>query len=276
MLCARFLEEVTAHFADPAVGAVAANVKVGNRQRFLSRLQALEYIVSLNLDRRAQHVLRCITVVPGAAGAFRRSALQSVGGYPDRTLVEDADLTVKLLRAGWRIEYEPHAVARTEAPQRAADVLKQRRRWSFGTVQVTAAHRKALFRRSAGRTGWLALPWLLVSQVVGPAFAPVVDVYLVVLTLSGHRVQAGIMLGLALGIDVLTSALALRLDREDWRLLGWTPALRLVWRPLQLWAALQACRAWLAGESMRWRRVTRHNSVPDDLTAPLVVAVAEG
>jgi peptidoglycan/xylan/chitin deacetylase (PgdA/CDA1 family) len=256
-----FLDTVCAHFTDPAVGAVAANVKVGNREQFLSRLQALEYVVSLNLDRRAQNMMRSIPVVPGAAGAFRTAALRSVGGYPDRTLVEDADLTMTLLRDGWRIQYEPAATARTEAPQQAADVLKQRRRWAFGTVQVAAAHRKAILRRRAGRAGWLALPWLVVSQIVSPVLGPVVDVYLAALALTGHLTQAAVMLGLALGVDVLTCALAVHLDREDWRLLGCSPALRLVWRPLQLWATLQACHAWLAGDSMRWRRVTRHNSV---------------
>src|SRR5581483_3994177 len=108
-----FLDRVRRHFADPAVGAVAGNVKVGNRARFLPRLQALEYVVSLNLDRRAQAVLGSMTVVPGAAGAFRRSALAAVGGYPARTLVEDADLTVALLRERWVIRYEPDAVAYT-------------------------------------------------------------------------------------------------------------------------------------------------------------------
>ncbi|HLJ08273.1 MAG TPA: polysaccharide deacetylase family protein, partial [Acidimicrobiia bacterium] len=118
VLAPDFLERIAPHFADPAVGAVAGNVKVGNRRSFLARLQALEYIVSLNLDRRAQAQLNVMSVVPGAAGAFRRRALLDAGGYPTDTLVEDADLTFTLLAAGWRIPYESAAVAWTEAPQR--------------------------------------------------------------------------------------------------------------------------------------------------------------
>ena len=89
VLAPDFLRRIAPHFADPAVGAVAGNVKVGNRRSFLARLQALEYIVSLNLDRRAQAQLNVMSVVPGAAGAFRRRALLDVGGYPTDTLVED-------------------------------------------------------------------------------------------------------------------------------------------------------------------------------------------
>jgi peptidoglycan/xylan/chitin deacetylase (PgdA/CDA1 family)/spore germination protein YaaH len=261
ILGAGFLDAVCRQFTDPAVGAVAANIKVGNRDRFLPRLQALEYIVSLNLDRRAQSVLNCVTVVPGAAGAFRRAALSDVGGYPDRTLVEDADLTMNLLRAGWRIPYEPQAIAYTEAPQQVADVLKQRRRWSFGTIEVAAAHHSALFTRSGGRPGWLAIPWLILSQIVVPLFGPAVDAYLLHLALVGRTRQAAVMLGIALAMDLAVCALALHLDREDWSLLRWAPALRLVWRPLQLWAAMLSLFTWLAGGTVLWRRLTRHNSV---------------
>ena len=60
---------LAAWFGDPKVGAVAGNAKVGNRVNFLTRCQALEYITSQNLDRRALTVLDCVTVVPGAVGA---------------------------------------------------------------------------------------------------------------------------------------------------------------------------------------------------------------
>ncbi|MCA1842524.1 MAG: glycosyltransferase, partial [Actinobacteria bacterium] len=108
-----FLDTIAPHFADPEVGAVAGNIKVGNRRSILARLQALEYIVSLDIDRRTQDELGVIAVVPGAASAFRKAALIDVGGYPDDTLVEDADLTVALLRGGWRLHYEPAALAYT-------------------------------------------------------------------------------------------------------------------------------------------------------------------
>lgn len=256
-----FLDLMGRHFADPGVSAVAGNVKVGNRQSLLCRLQALEYVVSLNLDRRAQAVINSITVVPGAAGAFRHAALIAVGGYPARTLVEDADLTMSLLRDGGRIVYEPQATALTEAPEGVQDILKQRRRWSYGTLEVASAHRAALLRPGAGRVGWLTLPWLLVSQAIMPVLGPLVDLFLLYLILVGNGLQALELLALALSFDVVACGIALRLGGESLKALQLVPALRLIWRPLQLWAALASLLTWLGNDGMLWRRLKRHNSV---------------
>ena len=103
-------------FADPAVGAVAGNVKVGNRRGLIGRWQHIEYVIGFNLDRRLYDALGCIPTVPGALGAFRRHALAEAGGISDDTLAEDTDLTMALHRAGWRVVYEETRRACTEAP----------------------------------------------------------------------------------------------------------------------------------------------------------------
>ncbi|MBS1838423.1 MAG: glycosyltransferase family 2 protein, partial [Actinobacteria bacterium] len=265
VLEADFLQRVIPHFDDDEVVAVAGNVKVGNRSTVLSRLQALEYLMSLNLDRRAQAQLNCVAVVPGAAGAFRRSTLIEVGGYPSETLVEDTDLTVALLQHGGRIPYEPRAVAWTEAPETAADVLKQRHRWSFGTVQVAAKRSDLLFRRNSGRLGVLALPWLILSQILLPITGPLVDLYLLVLLAQRQWTQAAVIAALSIGADLVVAAVAIHLDRERWRLLWWTPGLRLIWRPLQLAAVIRSGFRWLAGSRQSWRHVQRYGTVVPNL-----------
>ena len=99
------------HFSDSAVGAVAGNVKVENRGRLLTQLQALEYIEGLNMPRRAQGFVAAVNIVPGPVGMFRREELEEVGGYDTDTFAEDADLTLKMMAAGWRVEYEDQAIA---------------------------------------------------------------------------------------------------------------------------------------------------------------------
>ena len=84
---------------DPTVGAVAGNAKVGNRVNLVTRWQAIEYVTSQNLDRRAFSLLNCITVVPGAVGAWRKSLVQKAGGFSEDTLAEDQDLTLSIRRA---------------------------------------------------------------------------------------------------------------------------------------------------------------------------------
>ncbi|MDB5426921.1 MAG: polysaccharide deacetylase, partial [Phenylobacterium sp.] len=162
-------------FADPAVGAVAGNALVGNRRNLITRWQALEYVTAQNLERRALAALGAVTVVPGAVGAWRRSALEALGGYPDDTLAEDQDLTLAVQRAGWQVAFDPEARAYTEAPETVSGLLKQRFRWSFGTLQCIYKHRAALFDVKRPVLGFVALPQIWLFQIILTAVAPLVD-----------------------------------------------------------------------------------------------------
>ena len=124
------------HFADPGVAAVAGNAKVGNRVNLWTRWQALEYITSQNFERRALNVFGAVSVVPGAIGAWRVTAVRESGGYHLDTVAEDADLTMSLLENGWRVVNEDRALAFTEAPTTAKGLMRQRFRWSFGILQA--------------------------------------------------------------------------------------------------------------------------------------------
>ncbi|HSH76043.1 MAG TPA: glycosyltransferase [Longimicrobiales bacterium] len=155
------------HFGDPSVGAVAGNVKVENRGKLITRLQALEYIEGLNMPRRAQGFVAAVNIVPGPVGMFRREALEEVGGYETDTFAEDADLTLKMIAAGWRVVYEDAAIAWSEAPERWIDLAQQRYRWTRGILQAIRK-RKGLFLTpfpdfplwiSAMQLGFEALVW---------------------------------------------------------------------------------------------------------------------
>ncbi len=147
------IAQLAAHFSDPKIGAVAGNAKVGNRMNLITRWQALEYVTSQNLDRRAFEKLNCMTVVPGAVGAWRRKAIIEAGGFLSDTLAEDADLTMRIVRNGFRVVYEPNAHAYTEAPQTFRAFVNQRFRWMYGTLQACWKHREILFRRKGGTLG---------------------------------------------------------------------------------------------------------------------------
>ncbi len=163
------LRRMVRHFRKPEVGAVAGNVKVVNRGRLLSRLQALEYIEGLNFVRAAQGFFHVVNIIPGPIGMFRRVALESVGGYDSDTFAEDCDLTLKLLVAGWQIHYEPKAMARTEAPEQLLQLLKQRYRWTRGILQAIRKHRRALVdpRQSIATTGTL---WYMIFEGIAWPF----------------------------------------------------------------------------------------------------------
>lgn len=145
--------------SDPEVGAVSGNTKVGNRRGLLGRWQHLEYVVGFNLDRRLYDLLRCMPTVPGAIGAFRRTALRQVGGVSSDTLAEDTDLTMAVSRAQWRVVYEERAIAWTEAPATLTALWRQRYRWCYGTLQSVWKHRGAVRDTDQGRyLGRVGLP----------------------------------------------------------------------------------------------------------------------
>ncbi|MGA2348000.1 MAG: glycosyltransferase, partial [Candidatus Sulfotelmatobacter sp.] len=169
------------HFINPKVGAIAGNAKVGNRVNLWTRWQALEYITSQNFERRALDVLGAVSVVPGAIGAWRVSAVREAGGYHIDTVAEDADLTMALLRRGYRVEYEDMALAYTEAPTNANALMRQRFRWSFGILQAVFKHRGVVARK--GALGWVALPNIFIFQILLPLVSPLIDIMFVVGTI---------------------------------------------------------------------------------------------
>jgi peptidoglycan-N-acetylglucosamine deacetylase len=162
------------HFANPKIGAVAGNAKVGNRVNLWTRWQALEYITSQNFERRALDLFDVVMVVPGAIGAWRTAPVKAGGGYHSNTVAEDADLTMNLLEQGYSVIYEDRALAFTEAPVNADGLIRQRFRWSFGILQAIFKHKGAITKHRA--MGLFALPNILIFQILLPLVSPLIDV----------------------------------------------------------------------------------------------------
>lgn len=156
------------HFGDPSVGAVAGNVKVENRGKIITRLQALEYIEGLNMPRRAQGFVAAVNIVPGPVGMFRREALEEVGGYDTDTFAEDADITLKLISSGWRVVYEDAAIAWSEAPERWIDLVQQRYRWTRGILQALRKRKKLFLQPFPDFPLWVSTIQLGFEALVWP------------------------------------------------------------------------------------------------------------
>ena len=269
------IRKLLRRFSDPRVGAVAGNVKVGNRSRWLTRWQALEYITSQNMEKRAFDLLNCITVVPGALGAWRREAIEAVGGITADTVAEDADLTIAIRRLGWRVTYDEEAIAWTEAPETPGQLIRQRFRWTFGTLQSFWKHSDTLFRPKYGTLGWVALPNIFVFQILLPLFSPVLDLLflgsLVLWGLAGLHitqipqlwtaadVQHSVVFFLGfLLIDVLTCVIAFALERhEDWTLLIPVLLQRFYYRQLMYIVLFRSVKEAVSGRPVGWKGVEK-------------------
>ena len=263
-------------FGDPHIGAVAGNAKVGNRVNLVTRWQAVEYVTAQNLERRALARFDAMTVVPGAVGAWRRQALDDVGGYPVDTLAEDQDLTIAIQRAGWRVDYDTDAVAWTEAPQTFRALAKQRFRWAFGTLQCLWKHRRVIPAAKPSGLAFVGMPQAWLFQIVFAAISPLIDLALassIVLT-AIRIVQHGwaqtqtdlIRMGAYwigfVAIDVTCGWVAYRLDAREERY----PALllvaqRFIYRQIMYWVVLRAISSALGGWVVGWGKLERTGAV---------------
>jgi cellulose synthase/poly-beta-1,6-N-acetylglucosamine synthase-like glycosyltransferase len=242
---------------DPRVGAVAGNPKVGNRTGRLGRWQHLEYVTGPGLDRRICSALGMAITVPGAAGAFRREAIEGVGGFSGATLAEDTDATLELARAGWKVAYAEHARAFTEAPDSLDGLWRQRYRWSYGMLQSAWKHRAAVRRRGERRVGWRAIPYLLLFQIALPLLAPLADLlalYGLVFVDPGQALLYWIVFNAFL---LLQAEFALRLDGEPTAPLWELPLQQLAYRQLMYLVVLQSLASAVIGARLRWYRVER-------------------
>ena len=263
-------------FQDPAVGAVAGNAKVGNRVNTITRWQAVEYMTGQNLERRTLAVLGCITVVPGAIGAWKREALERLGGFPAHTLAEDQDLTLSLLEAGYSVLYDSTAIAWTEAPDTLGGLAKQRFRWAFGTLQCLWKHRRVTLRPRYGTLGLIAVPQVWIFQIVLSLIAPLVDIALVWRLLETglqyleHQDQYDpqalykvLFFYLAFSVlDLGSAALALAMERrEKWSLLPGLVLQRFGYRQFMYWIVLKAVLTAAVGPLVGWGKLERKSTV---------------
>jgi peptidoglycan-N-acetylglucosamine deacetylase len=252
------ISKLVRHFFDPTVTAVCGNVEVGNVNRLITTFQAIEYVTSQNFDRRAFSAINCISVVPGALGAWRRQAVLDAGGYSRDTLTEDADLTLTILERGGKVVYEAEAFGRTEAPESLSALLRQRFRWTYGTYQCIWKHRTAFFH---GSLGWVGLPNMVLFQIVFPALSPIGDVVMVMSIFRGdwRAFLAGYLAFLAM--DLCGSLLAFTLDRKPVRWLALLLVQRFTYRQIMYYVSLKAMLAALRGARHGWRKLDRTGTV---------------
>ena len=268
------------HFQDARVGAMAGNAKVGNKVNLWTRWQALEYITSQNFDRRALNTFSAVCVVPGAIGAWRTEAVRAAGGYKTDTVAEDADLTMALLQQGYKVEYEDRALAYTEAPTTANGLMRQRFRWSFGILQAVWKHRSAFAQK--GALGFIALPNIVIFQILLPLVSPFIDIMFVFGTLKyliwdkhfhpetadpASFQQLVLFFFMFLVIDFIASTIAFSLerrhgrDRRDWWLLGHVWLQRFAYRQLFSVVLIKTLLRAIDGQQFSWDKLERTATV---------------
>jgi peptidoglycan-N-acetylglucosamine deacetylase len=256
------LRRLLAPFGNLDIGGVSGHAKVGNLRSFIARCQSLEYTVGFNLDRRAYTRWNCITVLPGAISAIRKTALDRAGGLSLDTLAEDTDLTLSLHKQRLRIVYVPAAVAWTEAPETVRALSRQRFRWAYGTLQCLWKHRDMVCNWRYRALGWFSLPSIWFFQIILVAITPAVDLFLILSLPFGAWRDLLPFVIVFLATDVILATLACVLERENvlqaWRIIP----MRLIYRPMLSYCIWKAILRGVKGAWVSWGKLERTASVP--------------
>jgi peptidoglycan-N-acetylglucosamine deacetylase len=252
------LQQLVLSFQIPDVAAVGGNVKVANSSKLLGRQQSLEYITGLTLQRQAFAYLGCMQVISGAIGAFRRSALVAIGGYSHDTIVEDMDTTIELAKRGYKIAYNPQAIAYTEAPENLRDFLKQRYRWTYGSFQVLDKHKGTLWRRQFRRIGFIGMPYFLIAPWldVFVSFLYFATLLRAITAQSSTEFILVVILMCSLQASLITYVLIA--DKEDKKLMAHVIFDSLFYYHLISYTTLKAGINYLRRKEVKWNKLERY------------------
>ena len=184
----------------------------------LATLQVVEYFRAFLVGRVGWSRLGSLLIISGAFGLFRRSLVETSGGWWTRTVGEDVELVIRLHRhlrergEDYRIEFVPDPVCWTEAPEDLRTLSRQRRRWQRGLAEAMWRHRRVAFNPRYGVLGLVAFPYFLVFELLGPVIQlvglPIVVVAVAVgaasFTFLGAFLVVSILVGVLLSVAALT------------------------------------------------------------------------
>ena len=252
------LKNAIRHFADENVGAVAGNVKIQNRKKWLTDLQALEYVEGLNLARSAQGHIRMVNIIPGPIGIFRKEALREAGFYSSDTFAEDTDITLKILSLGWKIEYEPSSWALTEAPVTVHQLLKQRYRWTRGILQAIRKHKKYLYNPTLNFYNTIVLWSMFYESLVWPAMNIFANLFFIFVAVFNDMSSLIFYwwCGIAL-LDFMSAIYSVAVEKEEFRLVPWAIVYRMVFVLLIDITKTMALTEEFLGIKMEWGKLER-------------------
>lgn len=260
------LGKLVRHFADPKVGAVSGSVKVGNVINSLTLWQSLDYIIGIHVERNAQAFLDAIMIVPGACGAWRKSAITELGGYTGQTLAEDFDLTLTMQQAGYTVLQDNEAISYTESPLDVTSLMRQRFRWIFGNIQTFWKHRSMLLRRRYGWLGMYVLPTAIFNLIVPILFIPVVFVVEVENLLAGNYLVIALFFCATITLQLITATAGVLLARESLTHLLAIPLTRFVYSPLRSFLLYRSLLRAAKGSHVGWNKLQRSGTVHERQT----------
>lgn len=255
------IREMLNGFRSEKVGAVCGNDAPVNLDRIQTRLASIQTHVGTGFVRRALALINCLPIVSGNIGAFRRSVIDKTGPFLEGFIGEDLELTWRVHKAGFQVNFAPLAVVLAEVPSTVKDLWKQRVRWARGLLQTIRIHKKMMFNSRYGLFG-IYLPIIVTSMIIIPLLQLVIVILLPVLAFAGKSPiplsVGGIIgwLGLLMSLAATLFSIALNHAWKDLRyiytVIFWVPY-SLMMNVVTLWALILEIR----GARSEWNKLDR-------------------
>ena len=277
---------------DPHMVATGGTVRVANgcevQSGFLSRVglptnpwalfQVVEYLRAFLFGRLGWSQLNAMLIISGAFGLFKTDVVIAAGGYRPKTIGEDMELVVRIhrmlreQRVPYRVEFVPDPVCWTEVPEDRKTLRNQRIRWQRGLSESLCANWRLMFSARGGPPGWLAFPFMVLFEWLGP-----------VVELGGYLFMAfawvfglvswdafAVFLFVAVGLGILLSASGLLLEEMAFHIY---PRMRHIgllslivvlenfgYRQLNSWWRLIGLYRWATQRESTWGEMKRRGS----------------
>lgn len=250
-------------------------VRVGLPRNPLARFQVIEYLRAFLFGRLGWSSLNAVLIISGAFGLFKKEAVIAAGGYRRNTIGEDMELVVRLHRhmreqgRPYRIEFVPDPVCWTEVPEDLRTLRNQRVRWQRGLSESLSSHWRLMFSRRGGWPGWVAFPYMLLFEWLGPVLEFGGYLWFLYAFLAGLiSWQAfAVFLFLAVGMGILLSASGLLLEEMAFRLYPRKRHLAVLalyvilenlgYRQLNAWWRLVGLAQWIRQKEHQWGTMKR-------------------
>jgi cellulose synthase/poly-beta-1,6-N-acetylglucosamine synthase-like glycosyltransferase len=200
--------------------------KVGLPKSWLAKFQVIEYLRAFLFGRLGWEPLNALLIISGAFGLFRKEAVMEAGGYRTDTVGEDMELVVRLHRHArmkrkpYRITFVPDPICWTEVPEKLSVLQSQRIRWQRGLVESLAMNMRLCMHPRGGIVGWVAFPFMLIFEMLGPLLEVFGYVFIILAALAGWISYEAFFafLGVAFGMGMLLSTSALLLEEMSFHM----------------------------------------------------------
>jgi len=158
------ISKMVGFFNNPKVGAVTSRVLVQNRNKFISKVQSIEYKL-IAFTRKLFGFIDAIYVTNGPLSIYRNEIFKEIKGFDEKNLTEDIEITWNILSRGWKVHISMLATVYTTAPEKFKIWAKQRLRWNAGGIQTILKYKKEFLRK--GMIGWFIFPYFVSAWILG-------------------------------------------------------------------------------------------------------------